>query len=82
MVIPGTASTFRRHSGTQKSWITSRECTLNWTASPFGSTRRFVTIRFPPSFVAKVQANCWPTTFTTRVPRAGESWMSRSSTVE
>ncbi len=40
-----------------------------------------MTIRFPFSLVANVQANCWPTTFTTRVPRAGDSWMSSSNTV-
>ena len=49
VVMPGTASTFSRHSGTQKSWMTSLEWTLNWTGSPTGSTSRLDLIGLPPS---------------------------------
>jgi hypothetical protein len=49
VVMPGTASIFIRKSGTQKSWMTSREWRLNFTGCPAGRYSRGDVNRLPPS---------------------------------
>ena len=72
VVIPGTASFFMRHCGTQKEWMTSFAESLSSTGWSIGSAS-FPLVTLASGYVND-HANCWAVTSMTR-------WLAgRSST--